>query len=62
MNTSMYNHPITSEHIAKLKTYGYQEIPCISKALMCGDTGIGAMAEVDTIVDYIQQIANNLVA
>lgn len=58
MNTSMYNHPLTNEHIAKLKTFGYQEIPCITKTLMCGDTGVGAMAEVNTIVDYIEELAS----
>ncbi|XP_075168030.1 phosphopantothenoylcysteine decarboxylase [Haematobia irritans] len=53
MNTRMYDHPATAEHITKLKSWGYHEIPTISKTLMCGDTGNGAMAEVDTIVDHI---------
>lgn len=50
MNTRMFEHPITSEQIAKLTAWGYNEIPAITKTLMCGDTGNGAMAEVDTIV------------
>jgi len=53
MNTFMWEHPVTSEHVAKIKSWGYREIPCISKTLMCGDTGNGAMAEVNTIVDHI---------
>ncbi|XP_046680025.1 phosphopantothenoylcysteine decarboxylase-like [Homalodisca vitripennis] len=53
MNTRMWEHPITSGHVNLLKSWGYQEIPCISKTLMCGDTGTGAMAEVDTIVQTI---------
>ncbi|XP_023168740.2 phosphopantothenoylcysteine decarboxylase [Drosophila hydei] len=53
MNTRMYDHPITREHIAKLTQWGYKEIPCISKTLMCGDTGNGAMAEVSTIVALV---------
>jgi len=53
MNTFMWEHPVTSEHVAKLVDWGYREIPCISKTLMCGDTGNGAMAEVDTIVGRI---------
>lgn len=53
MNTRMYDHPLTQEHIEKLKCWGYYEIPCISKTLMCGDTGNGAMAEVSTIVETI---------
>ncbi|KAK7891240.1 hypothetical protein WMY93_023203 [Mugilogobius chulae] len=55
MNTAMWNHPITAEHISKLGTFGYREIPCISKKLVCGDEGKGAMAEVTTIVSTIKQ-------
>ncbi|KAL7736351.1 hypothetical protein ACLKA6_014822 [Drosophila palustris] len=53
MNTRMYDHPITREQIDKLVSWGYKEIPCISKTLMCGDTGNGAMAEVLTIVEAV---------
>ncbi|KAH8327245.1 phosphopantothenoylcysteine decarboxylase [Drosophila bipectinata] len=53
MNTRMYDHPITREQIDKLISWGYKEIPCISKTLMCGDTGNGAMAEVPTIVQAV---------
>ncbi|XP_039482602.1 phosphopantothenoylcysteine decarboxylase [Drosophila santomea] len=53
MNTRMYDHPITREQINKLTSWGYKEIPCISKTLMCGDTGNGAMAEVPTIVEAV---------
>ncbi|XP_030237926.1 phosphopantothenoylcysteine decarboxylase isoform X1 [Drosophila navojoa] len=53
MNTRMYDHPITREQIDKLIKWGYKEIPCISKTLMCGDTGNGAMAEVSTIVSIV---------
>ncbi|XP_017079221.1 phosphopantothenoylcysteine decarboxylase [Drosophila eugracilis] len=53
MNTRMYDHPITREQIDKLTSWGYTEIPCISKTLMCGDTGNGAMAEVPTIVKAV---------
>lgn len=60
MNTKMYNHPLTSMQIEKLECFGYQHIPVIEKTLMCGDTGAGAMAEVDTIVNYIKTVVNNL--
>lgn len=60
MNTRMWNHPITSKQIAALKEWGYEEIPPINKKLMCGDTGVGAMAEVDTIVQKIKGIAEKL--
>lgn len=53
MNTMMWDHPITAEQIEKLCNWGYQQIPPIAKTLMCGDTGIGAMASVDTIVQSL---------
>ncbi|GLG94845.1 Putative phosphopentothenoylcysteine decarboxylase, partial [Gryllus bimaculatus] len=60
MNTRMWNHPITSKHISVLKSWGYCEIPPISKTLMCGDKGIGAMAEVSTIVQRVQDCFLNM--
>jgi len=53
MNTRMFLHPITSRQIEDLKDFGYYEIKPISKTLMCGDTGIGAMAEVNIIANQI---------
>lgn len=59
MNTRMYQHPITANQIETLKAWGYKEIPSIEKKLMCGDTGIGAMADVDTIVQRIHSTAQD---
>lgn len=59
MNTRMYEHPITSQQIAILKSFGYREVPVVSKKLMCGDVGPGAMAEVETIVENIRNIVEN---
>lgn len=56
MNTRMWSHPITAQHISILKSWGYTEVPCVEKTLICGDTGLGAMAEVQTIVDVLLQI------
>lgn len=53
MNTRMWEHPITATQIEILKKWGYTEIPCISKTLMCGDTGLGGMALPDDIVSSI---------
>ncbi|XP_058830912.1 phosphopantothenoylcysteine decarboxylase [Topomyia yanbarensis] len=53
MNTRMWDHPITGSQIETLKSWGMREIPCVAKTLMCGDTGLGAMAEVDTIVERL---------
>ena len=56
MNTHMWEHPLTTEHLLKLKSFGYFEIPCVVKTLMCGDTGYGAMADVQTIVKHIERL------
>ncbi|XP_019606515.2 phosphopantothenoylcysteine decarboxylase isoform X4 [Rhinolophus sinicus] len=56
MNTAMWEHPITSQQVGQLKGFGYVEIPCVAKKLVCGDQGLGAMAEVDTIVDKVKEV------
>ncbi|XP_066148106.1 phosphopantothenoylcysteine decarboxylase [Euwallacea fornicatus] len=53
MNTKMYIHPVTAAQISTLKSWGYIEVPVIEKTLICGDTGLGAMAEVSTIVQTV---------
>ncbi|XP_066541070.1 phosphopantothenoylcysteine decarboxylase isoform X2 [Hoplias malabaricus] len=60
MNTAMWQHPITSQQVATLQGFGYVEVPCITKKLVCGDEGKGAMAEVSTIVETIHQYLPNL--
>lgn len=60
MNTKMYQHPLTSQQLKILKSWGYHEISVIEKTLICGDTGLGAMAEVPTIVSYVKDIAKQL--
>ncbi|XP_054858632.1 phosphopantothenoylcysteine decarboxylase [Eublepharis macularius] len=56
MNTAMWEHPITARQIEQLKGFGYTEISCIVKKLVCGDEGRGAMAEVPTIVGKVKAI------
>ncbi|XP_037357980.1 phosphopantothenoylcysteine decarboxylase isoform X1 [Talpa occidentalis] len=56
MNTAMWEHPITAQQVDQLKAFGYIEIPCVVKKLVCGDQGLGAMAEVDTIVDKVKEV------
>ncbi|XP_051176745.1 phosphopantothenoylcysteine decarboxylase [Leptopilina boulardi] len=58
MNTRMWNHPVTEPQVALLKSWGYKEVSCISKTLMCGDTGMGGMAEIDTIVQMTLRSLN----
>ncbi|KAG7473363.1 hypothetical protein MATL_G00095060 [Megalops atlanticus] len=40
MNTAMWQHPITAKQVAVLKEFGYIEVPCIAKKLVCGDEGV----------------------
>lgn len=49
MNTFMFNHPVTEKSLKILQSFGYILIPTVEKRLACGDTGDGAMAEVETI-------------
>ncbi|XP_069837824.1 phosphopantothenoylcysteine decarboxylase isoform X3 [Dendropsophus ebraccatus] len=56
MNTAMWDHPITAEQIQRLRSFGYLEIECVEKALMCGDKGLGAMAEVGTILEKVKEV------
>ncbi|KAJ6221141.1 hypothetical protein RDWZM_006953 [Blomia tropicalis] len=58
MNVHMWNHPLTNRSISILRELGYIQIGPISKKLACGDIGMGAMAEVDQIVEVIQQQLN----
>lgn len=56
MNDTMYNNPIVQDNIKKLKNLGYKFIePKVGK-LACGDTGIGCLAEVETIVKEVEKI------
>lgn len=53
MNTLMWEHPITAEHLKNLNKFGYEVIPPVEKVLACGDCGVGAMADIDTIVKAV---------
>lgn len=56
MNTYMYENPIVQGNIEKLKSLGYSFIEPRESLLACGDTGRGALAEVDDIVNVIEEI------
>ncbi|XP_041503419.1 phosphopantothenoylcysteine decarboxylase isoform X8 [Microtus oregoni] len=56
MNTAMWEHPLTAQQVGMLKAFGYVEIPCVNKKLVCGDQGLGAMAEVETIVGKVKEV------
>ena len=59
MNTFMWEHPVTSVQIDTLKSWGFVEIPCIEKVLMCKDKGKGAMAEPEEIVRFVVEALKN---
>ena len=54
MNTHMYFHPVTQEHITKLQSWGVIVVPPQSKMLACNTEGMGAMANIDEIVKVLQ--------
>ncbi|XP_054164646.1 phosphopantothenoylcysteine decarboxylase-like [Oppia nitens] len=56
MNVHMWTHPTTDSSLKTLLSFGYKQVGPISKRLACGDIGMGAMAEVSTIVEYVQQM------
>jgi phosphopantothenoylcysteine decarboxylase len=53
MNTLMWEHPFTAKQLQTLQELGVSTILPIEKTLVCGDTGSGAMADVDTIVSEV---------
>ena len=56
MNTQMWNNPFTSRHRAALDDVSHgaaRWCEPIEKRLACGDVGIGAMAEVDQILEFL---------
>jgi len=54
MNTLMYEHPLTSEHVRIVRDIlRYEVVGPISKGLACGDVGLGAMIEWRDIVQIV---------
>ena len=51
MNTYMWHQKVTGQHLETLKGRGVEVVAPIEKRLACGDVGMGAMAEVEAIVD-----------
>lgn len=54
MNTQMWNHPVTSDHLDILRYWGYEIVTPQSKMLACGTEGIGALADIDEIVTCVK--------
>lgn len=55
MNTEMFNHPLTTQQLALLQTWGVDIIEPCEKLLACGDVGKGALPPVNEVVDRIKK-------
>ena len=54
MNTLMYDHPLTTQHLEVIRgVIGYTVVGPISKGHACGDVGLGAMVEWRDIVKAV---------
>lgn len=61
MNTAMWEHKFTARHLDVCTSeLGYQIVPPVAKKLACGDIGVGAMAEVPTIVGAVVEAVGKL--
>jgi len=49
MNTEMWRQPVTAPQVALLQSWGYTLLPPVEKTLICGETGVGAMAHLEDI-------------
>ena len=59
MNTKMYDNPLTQRNLQILQEVRYQVIEPRSSMLACGDIGRGALAELDAIIQKIQDTIEN---
>jgi phosphopantothenoylcysteine decarboxylase/phosphopantothenate--cysteine ligase len=53
MNDDMFSNPVLQENITKLKKRGVKFIAPKEGKLACGTVGVGALADVDTIVKAV---------
>jgi len=56
MNTHMWNHPFTEKQLQTLKDLGVIVIDPVEKTLACGDSGTGALAGTDTILEATKSV------
>jgi phosphopantothenoylcysteine decarboxylase/phosphopantothenate--cysteine ligase len=56
MNENMFKNKITQENIKKLKILGYRFVEPRTGKLACGKTGVGCLAEVETIISSVKKI------
>ena len=56
MNTFMWNHPTTVEHLGRLKSWGIDVVSPVEKKLACEDVGMGALAPAEGIAERVKQV------
>lgn len=54
MNTMMWDNPPTAAQVTLIKKWGATIIEPIEKKLACNDVGMGAMAEIEEIVEIVR--------
>lgn len=62
MNTAMWDHPATAEHLDRLRAWGVGVVSPVAKTLACGDVGVGAMASVQDIQIAVGQALEKAVS
>lgn len=55
MNTKMYLNPKIQRNLKLLEADGVEIIEPRESLLACGDVGIGALAKVETIIEYVKK-------
>ena len=55
MNTVMYHQQVTQDNLARLKSYGYEIVSPASGQLACGDIGEGKLADLETLLFYLEK-------
>ena len=56
MNTAMYENVITQANIKMLESVGYIFVEPRESLLACGDVGKGALADLDDIIDKVNEV------
>ena len=59
MNDNMYSNLIVQDNIERLKEYGYKFIEPINGHLACDTVGVGKLANVETIIDFLKMVIEN---
>lgn len=57
MNTLMWDHPFTAKQLGILTELGASYVEPASKTMMCGETGVGALANIDAIVGQMLKVS-----